>query len=47
MGRPPHHLLALRAGRVARAHQRADLHIRQAQRFEHATDLGERLCRFF
>src|SRR5256884_1617899 len=33
---PPHHLLALRARRVAGAHQRADLHIRQAQGFERA-----------
>src|SRR5256712_6974289 len=43
MGGPPHHLLALRARRIAGAHHRADLHIRQAQRFERAADLGERL----
>src|SRR6266446_5317928 len=40
---PPHHLLALRARRVPGPHQRADLHIRQAQRFERTADLGERL----
>src|SRR5438046_1838595 len=40
---PPHHLLALRARRVAGPHQRADLHIRQAQRFERTADPGERL----
>src|SRR2546426_546471 len=37
------HLLALRARRVAGAYQRADLHIRQAQGFERAANLGERL----
>src|SRR2546430_9106085 len=36
---PPHHLLALRARRVAGAHQRADLHIRQARSEEHTSEL--------
>src|SRR5439155_21160230 len=40
---PPHPPPALRAWRVAGAYQRANLHIRQAQGFERAANLGERL----
>ena len=41
--RPPHHLLPRGRRRVAGAHQGADLHVGQAQRFQRAADLGQRL----